>query len=146
MGWPKISSCFSVRCYGKPQTNVLANPTDIKMYCVLLRGFPGLGFSLLMQKMQVWSLVRKIPWGRKWQPTAVFLPRKSHGQQSLVDDSPWGHKGSEMTKWMYTHTHAQTHIYLPRNFERRKLSWGFLSVLLVGVSYGWQYVNSKWMS
>ena len=23
--------------------------------------------------------VRKIPWRRKWQPTLVFLPRKSHG-------------------------------------------------------------------
>jgi len=23
--------------------------------------------------------LEKIPWRRKWQPTAVFLPRKSHG-------------------------------------------------------------------
>ena len=28
--------------------------------------------------------VRKIPWGRKWQPTPVFLPGKSKGQWSLV--------------------------------------------------------------
>ena len=28
--------------------------------------------------------VVKIPWRRKWQPTPVFLPEKSHGQQSLV--------------------------------------------------------------
>ena len=28
----------------------------------------------------------------KWQPTPVFLPRKSHGQRSLVGYSPWGHK------------------------------------------------------
>ena len=36
-------------------------------------------------------------WRRKWQPTPVFLPRKSHGQSlSLVDDSPWGHKESDM--------------------------------------------------
>ena len=27
--------------------------------------------------------VRKIPWRRKWQPTPVFLPGKSHGQRSL---------------------------------------------------------------
>ena len=26
----------------------------------------------------------KIPWRRKWQPTPVFLPGKSHGQRSLV--------------------------------------------------------------
>ena len=34
------------------------------------------------------SKVRKIPWGRKWQPTPVFLLRKSHGQRSLADYSP----------------------------------------------------------
>ena len=28
--------------------------------------------------------VGKIPWRRKWQPTPVFLPRKSHGHRSLV--------------------------------------------------------------
>ena len=32
----------------------------------------------------------KIPWRRKWQPTAVFLPGKSHGQRSLVGHSPSG--------------------------------------------------------
>ena len=34
--------------------------------------------------------VRKIPWRRKWQPTLVFLPGKSHGQRSLVSYSPRG--------------------------------------------------------
>ena len=28
--------------------------------------------------------VRKISWIRKWQPTVVFLPGKSHGQRSLA--------------------------------------------------------------
>ena len=28
--------------------------------------------------------VRKIQWGRKWQPTPIFLPGESHGQRSLV--------------------------------------------------------------
>ena len=36
--------------------------------------------------------VRKIPWRRKWQPTPVFLPGKSHRQKSLAGYSPWGHK------------------------------------------------------
>ena len=35
--------------------------------------------------------VRKIPWRRKWQPTPVFMPGKSHGQRSLVGYSPWGY-------------------------------------------------------
>ena len=29
---------------------------------------------------------------RKWQPTLVFLPGKSHGQRSLAGYSQWGHK------------------------------------------------------
>ena len=32
--------------------------------------------------------VGKIPWGRKWQPTLVFLPRKFHAQRSLEGYSP----------------------------------------------------------
>ena len=40
------------------------------------------------------SLVGKIPWRRKWQPTLVPLPGKSHGQRSLAGYSPWGLKGS----------------------------------------------------
>ena len=34
--------------------------------------------------------VRKIFWGRKWQPTPIFVPGKSHRQRSLVGYSPWG--------------------------------------------------------
>ena len=41
--------------------------------------------------------VRKIPWGRKWQPTLVFLPGKSHRQKSLVGYSPWGPEESDTT-------------------------------------------------
>ena len=29
---------------------------------------------------------------RKWQPTLVFLPGKSHGQRSLVGYISWGHR------------------------------------------------------
>ena len=36
--------------------------------------------------------VGKIPWRRKRQPIPVLLPGKSHGQRSLADYSPWGHK------------------------------------------------------
>ena len=42
--------------------------------------------------------VSKIPWRRKWQPTAVFLPEKSHEPSSLVGYSPWGHKESGTTE------------------------------------------------
>jgi len=38
------------------------------------------------------SWVEKIPWRMKWQPTPVFLPRKSQGQRSLEGYGPWGHR------------------------------------------------------
>ena len=36
--------------------------------------------------------VGKIPWRRKWQPSPVFLPEKSHEPRSLVGHSLQGHK------------------------------------------------------
>ena len=44
--------------------------------------------------------VRKIPWGRKWQPILIFVPGKFHGQKSLAGYSPWGYKESDTTEWL----------------------------------------------
>jgi len=54
------------------------------------------------QEMEVWSL----GWEdlEKGKNIQVFLPGKSHGQKSLVDYSPWGHKKSDTTE----HRCAQT--------------------------------------
>ena len=40
----------------------------------------------------------KNPWRRNWQTTPVVLPRKSHGQRSLVGYSPWSCKESDTTE------------------------------------------------
>ena len=50
--------------------------------------------------------VRKISWRRKWHPTPVFLLGKFQGQRSLVSDSPWGHKESDLTQQWSTHAHT----------------------------------------
>ena len=51
-----------------------------------------------MQKTGFDPWVRKISWRRKWQPTPVFLPGKSHEQRSLMGcRGLWGHKESDMT-------------------------------------------------
>ena len=55
-----------------------------------------------MQETWVWSLVEKIAWSRKWQPTLVFLPRKFNGQKSLACYSPWVHKESNRTEHAHT--------------------------------------------
>ena len=45
--------------------------------------------------------IRKILWRRKWQPTPVLLPGKSHGQRSEVGYSPRGHKESDTTERLH---------------------------------------------
>ena len=44
-------------------------------------------------------------WRRKWQPTPVLLPGKSHGWRSLVDNSPWGRKELDTTERLHFHFH-----------------------------------------
>ena len=62
-----------------------------------------------MWDIWVRSLGRKIPWRRKWQPTPILLPRKSHGWRSLVQEEPgagycpWGRKESDMTERLHFH-------------------------------------------
>ena len=50
--------------------------------------------------------VGKIPWKRTWQPTPVCTCLENpHGQRSLTDHSPWGHKESDMTDHLNTEQH-----------------------------------------
>ena len=52
------------------------------------RNFPG-GSDCKASAYNVGDL-GSIPWRRKWQPSPVFLPGKSHGRRSLV-----GHMGAK---------------------------------------------------
>ena len=40
---------------------------------------------------------------RRWHPTPVLLPGKSHGWRSLVGCSPWGREESDMTEQLHFH-------------------------------------------
>ena len=52
----------------------------------------------VMQATGVQSPSQEDPWRRKWQPTPVFLPGKSHGQRSLAGYRVHGvAKESDMT-------------------------------------------------
>ena len=60
---------------------------DIQSYKGMKYSFIQLAFQvarirLTMQDTQVQSLGQEDPWGRKQQPTPVFLPGKLHGQRS----------------------------------------------------------------
>ena len=71
---------------------------------VKLLGFPGHSVVVnilpanagdMRWRFNPW--VRMTPWKRKWQPTPIFLPGKSHRQRSLADYSPWGRKEFNIT-------------------------------------------------
>ena len=62
--------------------------------------------------------VRKSLRGGNWQPVPVFLLEKSHGQRSLEDYSPKGHKESDTAErlstiifWQLTFTCIQNYIF-----------------------------------
>ena len=48
-----------------------------------------------------------ISWSRKWQPTPVILTGQSHGQRSLADNNPWGHRELDTTERLRTHKNRQ---------------------------------------
>ena len=68
--------------------------------------------------------VRKIPWGREWQPTPVFLTGESHGQRSLAGHSPWGLKElgtSEQLTHTHTHTHTHTRVHTHETWQYKDI-------------------------
>ena len=79
--------------------------------CLLTMGRPG---------FNPW--VGKISWRRKWQPTPVFLPGKSHGQRNLVGYSPWGCKESDTTERLHFHFHHTFDKRVSSNQMKKKAS------------------------
>ena len=73
--------------------------------------------------------VETIPWRRKWQPTPVFLPGKSHGQRSLVGHNPRCCKDLDMTYWLKQWTSTVTCLAI---LCASVLSGFSLSCLLIG--------------
>ena len=61
-------------------------PLAYSLVAQLVKNLPA------MQETWARFLGQEDPWRRKWQPTPVFLPGKSHGQKSLAGYSPWARK------------------------------------------------------
>ena len=75
--------------------------------------------------------VGKSPWRGKWQPTPVFLLRKSHGQRCLVGYSLWDHKESDMTE----HIHYYFILSYNKIMIHILVSLGLTYVTLSMISY-----------
>ena len=88
-------------------------------------GFPG-GSDCKASARNVGDLrfhpwVGKNPWRRKRQSTPVFLPRRSHGQRTLVGYSLWCHEEPGKTKRLHFLSFWNLLLLLNR-FSRLRLS------------------------
>ena len=68
------------------------------------------------------SWVGKILWRRKWQPTPVLLPGKSHGGRSLVGYSPWDRKELDMTERLHFDRKHQNSVK-QLSFNKNTTEW-----------------------
>ena len=116
-------------------------------FIYIVRDFPvgsdGKSICLQCRRSGFNPWVGKIPWRRKWQPTPVFLPEKSHGQRSLAGYSPWGLKESDTTERLTnTHTHTHTHTRLSLSLTLCKIK-KLSSKLAVTILYSYVMEESS---
>ena len=102
-------ACLNKKIINVQTPNQFSNKIIVELYRVSLvvqmaKNRPA------MQETRVLSLVGKIPWRSKWQPTPVFLPGKPHGQRSLVDCSPLSRKELDTTEQL-THNLNCLEVY-----------------------------------
>ena len=102
---------------GEPSEFLTGHGIEVSLAAILLsvflwkkrhsEGFPrwlsGKRICLPTQESQetlVQSLNREDPLEKGMQPTPVFLPGESHGQERLAGCNPWGHKELDTTEWL----------------------------------------------
>ena len=100
----------SINKYCSSNSLPLAANDDIAEYILIgmnfhirdfLTGSEGKSICLQCGRPGFDPWIGKIPWRRKWQPTQVFLPGKSHGPRSLAGYGPWGRKELDTTEQLY---------------------------------------------
>ena len=108
----------------------------------LPRWFSGKDFTCQCRRLRRHGFdpeIRKIAWSRKWQPSPVFWPEKSHEQRSLAGYSLWGCKESDTTVWLSAcvHTHTHTHGDTPgwMGMERKTIRGMKLQILVAARSW-----------
>ena len=106
ISWPLYMSSPTTKSQGQSKTlpTQLSNIWPSTLRNGLSRWLSGKETTCQCRRSRFNPWVRKIIWRRKWQPTPVFLPGEFHGQRNLAGYSPGGHKESDTTKWLSTHT------------------------------------------
>ena len=102
-----------------------------------MQGFPdgtgGKESSCQYRRCRFDPWVRKIPWGRKWQPTPVLLSGKFHGQRNLSGYSPGGSQRVRQD-WETEHIWARCNMKLVsseifRHLYLSNLRWALAQIL-----------------
>ena len=118
-----LLQCMKVKSESEvaPSCPTLFDPMDSSLH----QAPPSMGFS----RQEYWSglplsvclqcdrpgfdpWVGKIPWRRKWQPTSVLLPGKSHGWRSLGQATVHGVAKSRARLSDFTHSCVLVILYL----------------------------------
>ena len=73
--------------------------------------FKGLSIWLQCRRPGFNPWIGKILWRRKWQPTPVLLPGKSHEQRSMMGYSPLDCKESDMAERLHFHFHFPSEAF-----------------------------------
>ena len=88
----------------------LATPSSVLAWRIPGAGEPGGLLSMGSHRVGLdWSdlaaaaAAAGLTWRRRWHPTPVLLPGKSHGRRSLEGCSPWGFEESDMTERLHFH-------------------------------------------
>ena len=95
---------FSLSCIGEGngnplQCSCLENPRDGGAWWAAVYGVAQSRTRLT----RLSSSSSQQYWRRRWHPTPVLLPGKSHGWRNLVGCSPWGCEESDMTERLHFH-------------------------------------------
>ena len=114
---PRVRSDSRPLCW---QYSLTILPSTAPFFCP--QSFPASG------SFPISRLFASGPWRRKWQPTSLFLPGKSHGMRMPVGYSPWGCKESDTTERLHFHFHFESGIRsfaAPFQLQHQSLQWTF---------------------
>ena len=99
----------------------------------------GAGSLTLLQGI---FLTQEWVW-RKWQPTPIFLPGKSHGQRSLAGYSPWGCRvGYNLANKPPPATQADSLPFELSGKPTGRLSYWFNFFLTIGI-YSYKFPSKQ---
>ena len=117
MGFPKQESWSGLSC---PLPGVL--DPGIELTSLMSPALAG-GFYTTSATREAYIYIytyTHICWKRKWRPTPVFFPGKSHGWRNLAGCSPWGSQRVGHDWVTNTHTHARSYGWVVLLYSRNQ--------------------------